>query len=89
MYRTYAANEEKPVYPYEERLVPKEVNVASHNKAEEERQPEIETDSISGGLFENIGVEELVIIGLLIFLLYEDCDDWVLILALIALLFIR
>ena len=88
MYRTYSTNEEKPVYPYEERLVPKEVNVAQA-PPEEEKQPEVKTSGLAGGLFQNVAADDLVRVGLLFFLLYEDCDDWLLILALVALLFLR
>lgn len=88
MYRTYSTNEEKPVYPYEERLIPKDVNIAQAPQ-EEEKQPEVKTDSLAGGLFQNVAVDDIVIIGLLFFLLYEDCNDWLLIVALIALLFLR
>ena len=88
MYRTYSTNEEKPVYPYEERLIPKEVSVAQ-TPQEEKKQPEVKTDSLTGGLFQNVAVDDIVIFGLLFFLLYEDCDDWLLIVALIALLFLR
>lgn len=88
MYRTYSTNEEKPVYPYEERLIPKDVNIAQAPE-EEEKQTEVKTDGLAGGLFPNVAADDVVIVGLLFFLLYEDCNDWLLIVALIALLFLR
>ena len=90
MYRTYSTNEEekKPVYPYEERLVPKEVSVAQQ-PVEEEKQPEVTIDSMLGGMFDNIAVDDIIIVGILFFLLYQDCDDWILILALLGVLILR
>ncbi len=78
MYRVYNTKEEPPVYPYEERLMPKKT-------AEIAKEPRIEVAGTSNELFRNGSADDLVLLGLLLVLLYEGCDDWILLLALLAL----
>ncbi len=82
MYRIYDTKEEPPVYPYEERLMQKKtVEVA--------KEPEVELAGGSKSFFGDGSTDDLILLGLLLVLLYEGCDDWLLLLAIIALFLLK
>lgn len=75
MYQTYKTEEIK--LPKEEKLIPKEVTC---EKKEARRK---------NNLFGNLDNEDVLILGLLLILFFEDCKDNMLIIVLVALLFIK
>lgn len=80
MYQTYKTEELNT--PVEEKLIPKEKTI---EKPKESRNHIKNNHRIFGNL-EN---EDILILGLLLVLFFEDCKDNMLIIVLVALLFIK
>ncbi len=81
MYQTYKSEDIKP--KKEEKLIPKEV--LGCDKKEVHKEIKNKQNSLFGGL-EN---EDILILGLLLLLYFEDCKDNMLMIVLVALLFIK
>ncbi|MBE7019967.1 MAG: hypothetical protein E7411_00845 [Ruminococcaceae bacterium] len=77
MYQTYTGEEcsEKR----EEKLIPKEVVC----------EPKAPSENAKKGLFGGLDNDDILILGLLLILMLEDCKDNMLIIILVALLFIN
>lgn len=94
MYRTYKneiANSENNFY--EERLIPKEREEKTYKTAGDDGSNVKITNNPAAALFKDtfsgIETEDILLIGLLLFLFYENCDDNLLIIILVALIFIK
>lgn len=83
MYQTYKNTEPKKEKKFEERLIPKEV-VNPHPPVHSKKASNPLND-----LFSNMDFEDILILGLLLLLYYEDCRDNMLMIILVALLFIK
>ena len=79
MYQTYKNEEVKRPT---EKLVPKEITC---DKREIDKSPLKNSKS----LFGNLDNEDIIILGLLLVLYFEDCKDNMLMIILVALLFIK
>ncbi len=79
MYRTYSTRDSRAVYPYEERLLPKK------EPSEPSKAPQAQTAALPESLFRDN--DELLLLGILLFLLCGECNDRLLILVLAVLLF--
>ena len=94
MYRTYKTEETETTKApkFEERLIPKEVQETPVKICSEEAVSEVQSinplSNIFGGIFDNIGFDDIIILGILMLLFYENCEDNILIIILVALLFI-
>lgn len=81
------------VKPFEERLIPEEINVNFSKVTNEEIKSEIKNKNalsdLFGGIFDNLGIDDIIILGILLLLFYENCEDNILIIILVALLFIK
>jgi len=80
MYQTYQS---EPVKKNEEKLIPKEITNDNCNVKPCKKQ------NTSRNLFSGINNEDLLILGLLFLLYNEDCQDNMLLMVLVALLFIK
>ena len=81
MYQTYKSEEIKP--KREEKLIPKEVS--GYDKKEIHK----EIKNSNNSLFGSLDNEDILILGLLLILYFEDCKDNMLMIVLVALLFIK
>jgi len=95
MYRTYKTDK-IPVTEkngFEECLIPKEVQTGPVKICNSENASEIKAvnplSNIFGGAFDNIQLDDILILGILVLLFYENCEDNLLIIILVALLFIK
>ena len=90
MYRSYKTenSSEQQKNLFEERLVPKEVTTKpqSITKPKECVCEDKSTNSFPN-IFGNIELDDIVLIGILILLLNENCEDNILIIVLLVLLF--
>ena len=94
MYHTFRneadTNAEKP---FEERIIPKEVTENYSKITSDEIKSEIKSENplsnLFGSVFNNLGIDDIIILGILMLLFYESCEDNILIIILVALLFIR
>lgn len=94
MYRTYKNEIEKNENNfYEERLIPKEREEKTFKTAGDENSNVKITNSPAAALFKDsffgLETEDILLIGLLLFLFYENCEDNLLIIILVALIFIK
>ena len=94
MYRTYTGEEEpkEASLSFEERLIPKEVKEEVKICGSSGSQSNTAANPLSGllgGVFNGIELDDLLILGLLILLFYENCEDNILIIILVALLFMK
>lgn len=78
MYQTYKT--EQPTIKKEEKLIPREVL---------EKKEKEEKTTCKNKLFDSLENEDILILGLLLILFFEDCKDNMLLLVLIALLFVK
>lgn len=85
MYQTYKSEEIKP--KKEEMLIPKEISGCEHNEVHKEIPKQLKNRSNS--LFGGLDNEDILILGLLLLLYFEDCKDNMLMIVLVALLFIK
>lgn len=81
MYQTYKS--EESCGKKEEKLIPKEVICV------DEKEYENPSKKTRGGLFGSLESDELLILGLLILLYFEDCKDNMLMVILAALLIMK
>ena len=85
MYQTYKSEDIKP--KKEEKLIPKEVlgcdEKEIHTKTHKEQKNK------QNSLFSGLDNEDILILGLLLLLYFEDCKDNMLMIVLVALLFIK
>ncbi len=86
MYRTYKTE----VFPeketkFEERLIPREVHT-SHAPPSPPSQP---FSGFLSGIFNSVHSDDLLIIGILLLLLNENCEDTLILVILGVLLFIK
>ena len=94
MYHTYKSEEipKEESMTFEERLIPKEVNedikICSVNK-EMQKDKTNPLSNLFGGIFSGIDMDDMLILGLLILLFYESCEDNIIIIILVALLFLK
>ena len=77
MYQTYKNEEAKP--SKEEKLIPKEISGCKAKEAKQKQK----------SIFGSMDNEDLLILGLLLLLYFEDCKDNMLMIVLVALLFIK
>lgn len=95
MYRTYKTD--KMPAPekngFEERLIPKEVQTNPVKICSSKNTSEVKAanplSGIFGGVFDNLQPDDILILGILVLLFYENCEDNLLIIILVALLFIK
>ena len=92
MYHTFK-NENNETKAFEECLVPKEITENFSKITNEEIKSEIKSKNalsdLFGGIFDNLGIDDIIILGILLLLFYENCEDNILIIILVALLFIK
>ncbi len=81
MYQTYKSEEIKP--KREEKLIPKEVSGCDKKEIHKEIK------NSKNSLFGSLDNEDILILGLLLILYFEDCKDNMLMIVLVALLFIK
>lgn len=81
MYQTYKNEEIKK--PVTEKLIPREII----NEKPKAAQKQIKKEP--AGIFGGLENEEIIILGLLLVLYFEDCRDNMLMIILVALLFIK
>lgn len=85
MYQTYKSEDIKP--KKEEKLIPKEVLGCDENEIHTKTHKE--QKSKQNSLFNGLDNEDILILGLLLLLYFEDCKDNMLMIVLVALLFIK
>ena len=80
MYHTY-----KPQYP-EERLIPKEVAEIPVAVCSTELQNNAPLSGLGGGFLNKLHTDDIILIGILLLLFYENCEDNILITVIAVLL---